>query len=936
MSLARTCRLLSRTLCLGTVPMVVFAFWDPFFNPLTVKELFIEACGLLVFLAWWVSGGPSRGLLIPNPLSRPLFYMCFFALLSILWTPARQIALVHWVAFFSLLAFFPPCFDFGKAAHFRMAYRHTLILIATVLLILSAFQINGVSLDGLMRTTGGNPRTRLSLTIGHNNGVAPIILLTSFLGLSALVRCRWLVLKLGYIGFIAASWILIVFFLLTRSTILGLLAGGFLLLVFNLLPALSKATQGWSRKRVLITRLALSGGFVVIVAVLLIGVFTATRGGAIQGEYNPNLAHNIADRLRTFNPEFLMRDTRARLWTISLHMMKHHPLVGTGFSSVKIDYPFYQAVFFETFPDFPAGPTMNHTEGMHNDYIQWGVETGAIGLVLLIWMLLVFFKSGYRWYRTLKDKPAGARFSESALAVAILALLMDAFFSFPAHIAPIAVYLPGLAMLWFAIIYPAGRQKFNLESIQPKQAGIRLAIAACAWGVLVVPLGTGTEKIPVIAQTGIWSPISAQVIGATWHSRLSGVRVEFRNQLNAMRDRLLGGVYVTPDELSTTLEQARRFLEKNLQVARLIPFAGDALYDMAGGYYDVYRFLRATRDKALQLIEQSGKGTETISRVYTRTGDVLLQTENLYQQALRNYRYHSLYWLLGLAQIDRASLPGIPGEIADELRRTGLENLAIGRRIFKNDERVLAEVDVALSLKEDENANQRIAELMALSPALVRNKAIPALGARKVIQNPETNKVALDPSAEKFFQGLLPNLKPFHLPIIRDALPVLDRGQAIGLAREYAELEAQYTRQPLGAPFWRMRLIDHPKTPEDVARLMEEYRSLLGEHSHLPPIQRVLFLSDIQRFAPAGSDLSDWRTAVTELSRENSGTMTQVLCRQMLAQEDLYHGDYLAAWTENLESHALTTEALYPSVAGRRSGVIDMSLWGITWPLISN
>ncbi len=937
--LDRLSRLLSRTLCLAALPVVIFAFWDAAFFPLAIKEILIEAIAVLAFLCWWVSGGPSQGVSIPNPIGRPLFYLCLFALLSIIWTPAKQIALMHWVAFACLLLFFPPLLDFGKAMHFRIAYRNMILFVAMVFLILSAFQINGISLDGLLRTSGEYARQRLSLTIGHNNGVAPFILAASFLAIAAIAGTRSWMVRFALIGFVMTCWILIVFFLLTRSTMIGLVLGGTILVGINLWAVFAGRAKTVPSRVPGLLRWALVLSLVVLVGLITVGVYTASKGGAIQGDYNPNMARNITDRLRTLNPDFLWRDTRARLWAISFHMMKHHPLLGVGFSAAKIDYPFYQASFFEYFPDFPAGPTMRHTEGMHNDYLQWAVECGAVGTVILVWLLMVLAKVTQAWLRGIKLKPPLIRFAESATLIACLALMMDAMFSFPAHIAPLAVCAPGMAMLWFGCIYGKRTQSTPDSSFIKKLSPFwaKIAVAAAVWAVIALPLASGKDHIPFLCRTGLWSPLTAQVIGNAWHTRLMGSRNVLKNQFNNLQGQIQTGSLVDPKELSTTLESIRHYQARCQQVANLIPFSGDVLYDITCGLYDdAYQFLSATRAKVMDRLTEMGPAQESIQREYQRSGEILTQAESLYRQSLRNYHYHSLYWHLGALELARAKMPGIDEAARQDLIESGLENLATARRIFKSDETLLKEIQANLLAGKEEGAGEKVPRLLSFNPMVISRSVIHEETKRMVARNKETGNLSLDPTTSRFFEVLLPHLGSTHASLLREIIPLLERGGEAGLAKQYLEKETEVLRYPLGSPFWRFRIQERPQTAEDLSRFMEEYHVKVKEMPKLSFISRALFLSDLQRFAPVGMDMSEWREAVLDLKRSAPGKQVGILSLHMLAQEALSRGGIQETWRYGLEAQAETSVANHDSVTSRRPGVIEAALWGLTWPLMAN
>ncbi len=933
----RLFRLTSRTLCLAAVPIVIFAFWDAAFYPLVIKEILIQATAVLALLCWWVSGGASRGASLPNPLSRPLFYLCLFALLSILWSPAKQIALAHWVAFASLLLFMPPLLDFGKAPHFRTTYRNMILSVAMILLLLSAFQINGYSLDGLMRVGGGNARQRISLTVGHNNGVAPFILVASFLAMAAFTRIRSWMVRLSLAGFVVTCWALIVFFLLTRSTMIGLVFGGALLVGTNLWALWARRGKTVTSRGSFVLKWTLALSLVFLIGLIVVGGFTASRGGAIQGEYNPNLARNIADRLRTLNPDFLWRDTRARLWAISFHMMRHHPLLGVGFSAAKIDYPFYQASFFEYFPDFPAGPTINHTEGMHNDYLQWAVECGAVGLVLLMWLLMVLIKITLAWLRGIRHKAVPVRFAESATIIACVVLMMDALFSFPAHIAPLAVCIPGMVMLWLGCIYGNKTQSTSSPIFQVSlPIWGRLGIAAAVWAVLALPLAPGKDHNPLVCRTGLWSPLTAQVVGNAWHTQLVANRGFFQNRFNTLRGQIHAGTLTDPKELETTLESIHYFQSRCEQVAKLIPFAGDAIYDLGSGLYDAFQFMSTTRPAVSDRYVATGRFPETVLRGYNRTGEVLTGTANLFQQCLQNYRYHSLYWYLGLVKLDRAKMPGTDPETRESLIESGLENLTIARRIFSTPERILAEILANLSAGEEEGASERIPILLAKDPGLITQRVIPEAMRNKLMKTEETGDISLDPNMTSLCKVMLPHLDARNGGILQDSLALLERGGEASLAEAYLKKKTGIFKQPLGVPYWSFRIEDQMKTAEDFTRFMAEYQTILAERPRLPFADRALFLSDLQRFAPAGVDMSAWREAVLELYQNMPGRLAGILSMHMLAQESLSRGGYQEAWRWNLEAQANTTTAGYPNVTDRRPGVIDASLWGLTWPVMIN
>lgn len=939
MNVRRYFELVSRMLCLSVVPTVTFAFWDPYFHPLIIKELLIEGIGLLAFLTWWIARGPGEGAIplrapLPNPLRQPLFYLCLIALLSIIWTEPKALAFKHWTSLVGLFLLIPPLFDFGRTKRFRITLRNTFLLTGTVLIILAAFQINGFSLDGLLRVGGSNYRTRVSLTIGHNNGVAPILLAYSFLALSAIGDTRRFSWRLALITFAGASWALILFFLLTRSTMLGLLAGGLILIGLNLAPVLSRRSRE-SFKLPPVAKWALISAMVALVTLVVAGGVSALRGGAIEGEFNPNLARNIGDRLRTFNPDFLLRDSRARLWAVGATMMRDHPFLGVGFSSAKMDYPQYQAQFFERYPDFPAGPTFKHTEGLHNDYLQWWAETGMLGAVVLFWALLAFVRTILVWYRDRARHSPGQWFGESAVLVALLVVLMDGVFSFPGHISPINVHFPGLMMLWMGCVYGQRSLARSPAQVQiPLRFNARLILGGVVWVIIALPLGVDKEKVPALTRLIHWSPLTTQIIGQTWHYRLNSVRLVFSNRLRDVQNKITSGVYVPQQEIEESISYAARFRERCAFFPKLIPFAGESIFDAADGTYDIYRFYKYTRAYVHRLFSEQGKVPELVSKEYNESGEILKKAEELYELTLENYRYHSLYWLLGLVQLERTGLAGTTPEVAEQLIESGRNHMATARRILFQPDRLYQEIEVGLKLKDEKGVGPLIGELVERDPNYILNDRIPHIAKSDVVKDVRTGGLKLQPYAVAFFREMLPFLDKDHVMIVRDSIPILDRGQARELAQEYMKRDEEISTRALNNPFWKFRLGSQPTNQEEFNAEIETYRKAVAERAKVQPLQRALYLSDLQRFAPAGTDFTEWRAELAGLLMETDHFPTRILAYHTLAQDAYARGDLQGAWKLRLMADAQTVAGIYPFVSERRLGVVDSALWGITWPLL--
>lgn len=939
--LARSCELMSRTFCIAAPPVVVFTYWNPIYsNPLVLKELLTLGLGMLAFLTWWISlGGPVRGRRVSNPYARPLAYLCLWALLTIAWpwNEPKAMGFHHWSCYAGLMLFIPPLFTYGAQARFRSLYLLVLLLTVTFMLVLGASQINGYSLGGLLSVGGGDSRRRMSLTIGHNNGVSPILLFASFLSLGMAVVVRSVLLRIPLILLTVGCWLFIVFFLLTRSTILGLAAGLFLLIVFNLVPLLRRKTT----EHPFLKRLLLGGAAALVVFALFAGSI-ALRGGNIQGEYDPNLARNITDRLRTFNPSFLMVDSRARLWSIGALMAADHPLFGMGFSASKFAYSLYQAKFFERYPDFPAGPTPKQSERLHNDYLQWAVECGAIGTVLLLWCLFVFLRSGWRLLHINNGLGAGARFQQSCFFIALLVLLLDGVFSFPGHIAPIAVFFPGLLMLWAAMVEPTRREAGRVATIS---AGRRFIIGLMVWLVVAQPIGfASASPTGWVGKTGVYVPFLAQFVGRTHEGVLDGIGPDVRNELDRMKRQLESGTVKSLEDIHVLLDLIEVIRAKYRKVEEIVPFAGQALLyagdfemrlhvffgDQRQRFFDtVTRLARSSEPKAVAEIK------DRLVETYRHADEHLPEAERFYQKALTSYRWHGLYWSLGLVQLELASRATLPKKTSESLIQSAREAMKTARRIFSSEERLFLELDVALRVEDLPAAVDLSQNLMNRAPHVLIEQVFPKIVERSVRRDSITGKMRLDPVMEEFFRILLPHLGVERTGVLLYALTILDYGNAKELAGEYAKV-AKERLSPLESVFLDFRVLRDRGELAGLSEELEFYRQFIAANPEADWDKRALYLSDLQRFAPKSADLSEWAAEMEGLVGSPDRPFPMAVGLHSLAQQSYERGDWVECWRRMMRADAVMSWQMQSGLDGRRNGVLDSALWGVTHPLMMN
>jgi len=129
----------------------------------------------------------------------------------------------------------------------------------------------------------------------------------------------------------------------------------------------------------------------------------------------------VADRLLTvIDPDELSSLQRFLVWKDTLRITADFPLIGSGLGTFKYIFPKYNTHYSEVVFLYPE-----------NDYLQLLVETGIIGLLIVLWGLLSFLITIFR----IASKDNLFFF----LMGSIIAILIHSFFDFNLHIPANAV-----------------------------------------------------------------------------------------------------------------------------------------------------------------------------------------------------------------------------------------------------------------------------------------------------------------------------------------------------------------------------------------------------------------------------------------------------------------------------------------------------------------
>src|SRR3989344_3201589 len=88
------------------------------------------------------------------------------------------------------------------------------------------------------------------------------------------------------------------------------------------------------------------------------------------------------------------QENRYLLWSAGIDLIKKHPLAGVGLMG-----------FREHFKNYPIGPARVIQNYPHNFFLNFWVETGLLGLVSMISLLMLFYRKIYQLYKSPLPNP---------------------------------------------------------------------------------------------------------------------------------------------------------------------------------------------------------------------------------------------------------------------------------------------------------------------------------------------------------------------------------------------------------------------------------------------------------------------------------------------------------------------------------------------------
>lgn len=106
-----------------------------------------------------------------------------------------------------------------------------------------------------------------------------------------------------------------------------------------------------------------------------------------------------------FDPNHETNFERLNMWRVGINIFKDHPIIGVGDIDLGHLYRKYKDVYLKE--------NFGH---LHNNFMQWLVTLGVIGLVVVIFLMIKIFLMHLKIYRTLKREPVVSSFALGAAA----------------------------------------------------------------------------------------------------------------------------------------------------------------------------------------------------------------------------------------------------------------------------------------------------------------------------------------------------------------------------------------------------------------------------------------------------------------------------------------------------------------------------------------
>jgi O-antigen ligase len=148
-------------------------------------------------------------------------------------------------------------------------------------------------------------------------------------------------------------------------------------------------------------------------------------------------------------------DGRAFIWKVTTEMIVDAPVFGVGFDLFKAHYMEYQAEYFQKNGETPETLVADNTYYTFNEGLQFVAENGLLGLLFLMIVMYILFKT--------KAKE-GHQLNSFIAKTGLLTIGVFACFSYPMQILPIKLVL----VVLLAMLSNGAADTFQLKILTPR------------------------------------------------------------------------------------------------------------------------------------------------------------------------------------------------------------------------------------------------------------------------------------------------------------------------------------------------------------------------------------------------------------------------------------------------------------------------------------
>lgn len=267
--------------------------------------------------------------------------------------------------------------------------------------------------------------------------------------------------------------------------------------------------------------------------------------------------------------------SRLLIWNVTLNMIKDNPVLGMGLGAFSLNYPEYQADFLLSHPEYIN--VNGKAEEAHNEYLQMWAELGLIGLILFLFIILLFYKSSLNFIKEInqdknknKDRDRNkdrVKFIVLGLIVGITSTLIHGLASFPFHVPALgAVFflLVGLVMAFENISGKSGEEMDPKEDLKKKDIKLKTGIKVFVMAIIIILMAlvvNGAVLKPYLAEIYYFQGLG---YGLQDKYEKALPKLEYALKLNPHNGSILhtlGGVYFSLDDCGKAIELSEEALK---------------------------------------------------------------------------------------------------------------------------------------------------------------------------------------------------------------------------------------------------------------------------------------------------------------------------------------------------------------------------------------